>query len=66
MALTPRGDDGQRPTAYAVIGMTRFNTNSKALEIWDGVAWASPAGSSGAVSITQANDIAVQIALTLG
>ena len=64
--VPPRGDDGQRPTAYAVLGMTRFNINSKALEIWDGVAWASPAGSSGAVSITQANDIAVQIALTLG
>jgi hypothetical protein len=64
--VPPRGDDGQRPTAYAVVGMTRFNTNAKALEIWDGVAWASPAGSSGAVSITQANDIAVQIALTLG
>jgi hypothetical protein len=64
--VPPRGDDGNRPTAYAVLGMTRFNTNSKALEIYDGVAWASPAGSSGAVSITQANDIAVQIALTLG
>ena len=64
--VPPRGDDGQRPTAYAVLGMTRFNINSKALEIWDGAAWASPAGSSGAVSITQANDIAVQIALTLG
>jgi hypothetical protein len=46
--------------------MTRYNTDSKSLEIWDGVAWASPAGSSGAVSISQANDIAVQIALTLG
>ena len=64
--VPPRGNDGERPTAYAVLGMTRFNTNAKALEIWDGVAWASPAGSSGAVSITQANDIAVQIALTLG
>lgn len=64
--VPPRGDDGTRPTAYAVLGMTRFNTNAKALEIWDGAAWASPAGSSGAVSITQANDIAVQIALTLG
>ena len=64
--VPPRGDDGQRPTAYAVLGMTRFNTNAKALEIWDGVAWASPAGSSGAVSITQANDIAVEMALTLG
>jgi cytoskeletal protein CcmA (bactofilin family) len=64
--VPPRGDDGTRPTAYAVLGMTRFNINSKALEIWDGVAWASPAGSSGAVSITQANDIAIEIALTLG
>ena len=64
--VPPRGDESTRPTAYAVLGMTRFNTNSKALEIWDGLAWASPAGSSGAVSITQANDIAVEIALTLG
>ena len=64
--VPPRGDDITRPTAYAVLGMTRFNTNAKALEIWDGVAWASPAGSSGAVSITQANDIAVEMALTLG
>jgi len=64
--VPPVGSDAQRPTAYAVLGMTRYNTNSKALEIWDGAAWASPAGSSGAVSITQANDIAVQLALTLG
>jgi hypothetical protein len=62
----PRGDETTRPTAYAVLGMTRFNTNSKALEIWDGTSWASPAGASGAVSIIGAEDIAVQIALTLG
>jgi hypothetical protein len=64
--VPPRGDESTRPTAYAVLGMTRFNTNSKALEVYDGITWASPAGSSGAVSITQANDIAVEIALTLG
>jgi hypothetical protein len=65
--VPPVGNDAQRPTAYAVLGMTRYNTNSKALEVWDGSGtWASPAGSSGAVSITQAEDIAVQIALTLG
>lgn len=64
--VPPVGNDAQRPTAYAVLGMTRFNSVSRALEVWDGVAWASPAGSSGAVSITQAEDIAVQIALTLG
>ena len=64
--VPPRGDDAQRPTAYAVLGMTRFNINSKALEVWDGITWASPAGASGAVSIIGAEDIAVQIALTLG
>ena len=64
--VPPRGDNSQRPTAYAVLGMTRFNTDSAALEIWDGVGWASPAGSGGAVSISAANDIAAQLALTLG
>ena len=64
--VPPSGDDAQRPTAYAVLGMTRYNTNSKALEIWDGIAWASPAGASGAVSVTQANDIALGIVLSLG
>ena len=64
--VPPTGDNSQRPTAYAVLGMTRFNTDSAALEIWDGFAWASPAGSGGAVSISAANDIAAQLALTLG
>lgn len=64
--VPPVGDNGQRPTGYQVLGMTRYNTFSKALEVWDGLTWASPAGSSGAVSINQAEDIAVQIALTLG
>ena len=64
--VPPRGTDAQRPTAYAVQGMTRYNTNSKALEIWDGAAWASPAGASGAVSELQANDIAASFALILG
>jgi hypothetical protein len=64
--VPPVGNAGQRPTAYAVLGMTRFNIDSAALEIWDGADWASPAGSSGAVSVAEANDIAAQLALTLG
>ena len=62
----PRGDDAQRPTAYAVLGMTRYNIDSKALEVWDGLTWASPAGSSGAVSETTANDISASFAIMLG
>jgi hypothetical protein len=46
--------------------MTRYNTDSKALEVWDGFSWASPAGSSGAVNLTQAEDAAAGFALTLG
>lgn len=64
--VPPVGSDAQRPTAYAVLGMTRYNSNSKALEIWDGLTWASPAGSSGAVSLTQAEDTAIAVSLFLG
>ena len=64
--VPPRGSDAQRPTTYAVVGMTRYNTNSKALEVWDGLTWASPAGASGAVSEIQANDISAGFAIALG
>ena len=64
--VLPRGTNAQRPTAYAVLGMTRYNIDSKALEVWDGFSWASPAGSSGAVTLTQAEDAAAAFALTLG
>ena len=64
--VVPRGTTGERPTTYAVEGMTRYNIDSKALEIWDGLQWSSPAGSIGAVSESTANDIAIRFALTLG
>ena len=65
----PVGTVAQRPTAYmsaSTVGVTRYNTESRALEIWDGVTWASPAGSSGAVSALQAEDIAIRTVLTFG
>ena len=64
--VPPVGNDAQRPTAYAVEGMTRYNTASKALEVWTGTTWANPAGSSGAVSENDANEIAAIYALILG
>ena len=64
--VPPVGTNAQRPTAYAVLGMTRFNSESKSLEVWDGAAWSSPAGSSGSVSAIQANDISAAYALMLG
>ena len=64
--VPPIGSNAQRPTAYAVLGMTRYNNDSKALEIWNGATWASPAGTSGSVSGAQAEDIALAIVLSLG
>ena len=66
--VPPVGNDATRPTAYAVAGMTRYNTQSRALEIWDAVigAWANPAGASGAVSENDANEISAIYALILG
>ena len=65
--VPPVGTEGQRP-GYAVAGMTRYNTNSKALEVWDATAntWANPAGASGAVSEIDANEISAIYALILG
>ena len=64
--VLPRGTNAERPTAYAVLGMTRYNIDLRALEVWDGFSWASPAGSSGSVTLTQAEDAAASFALTLG
>lgn len=64
--VPPVGTLAQRPTAYAVLGMTRYNSDARALEIWDGNTWASPAGTLGAVSEADANDIAAAFALTFG
>ncbi len=64
--VPPSGTNAQRPSGYETLGMTRYNTNSKALEIWDGASWASPAGTSGSVSAAQAEDISIAWALTLG
>ena len=64
--VLPRGTNAQRPTTYAVLGMTRYNTENRALEIWDGFSWASPTGTTGAISQVQANDISVQYAIMLG
>ena len=64
--VPPVGNNAQRPTAYAVVGMTRYNTESQALEIWHGLTWASPAGLTGSISAIQAQDIAISWALTLG
>lgn len=64
--VPPVGNVANRPTAYAVVGMTRYNTESRALEIWDGSSWAGPAGPFSGITEADANDIAASFALILG
>jgi len=64
--VLPRGTNAERPDAYAVLGMTRYNTEARALEIWTGNSWGSPAGATGAISEAQANDISAAYAIMLG
>jgi hypothetical protein len=64
--VPPVGTNSDRPLGYAVEGMTRYNSDSKALEIYDGSNWVSPAGTSGSVTEATANDIAAAYAITLG
>ena len=64
--VLPRGSNGQRPTASAVLGMTRYNTDSKALEVWDGFSWVSTAGAAAGITASAATDIAISVTLMLG
>lgn len=63
--VIPTGTSATRP-GYAVIGMIRYNTELGLTEIWDGLQWSSVAGSSGAINVLQAEEIAIQGALILG
>ena len=63
--VLPTGTSVDRPSA-GVTGMIRYNTNDQRVELYDGTSWGSIAGSSGAVSILDATEIAIKIALTYG
>jgi hypothetical protein len=63
--VIPTGISSERP-AYAVLGMTRYNSEVKQLEIFNGVSWDSAAGAGGGINAATAEDIAITYALILG
>jgi len=63
--VLPVGTSAQRHPSPPV-GMTRWNTTDGRLEIYDGTSWDSVAGTSGSVSTTDAENIALEIVLSLG
>ena len=54
-----------RPVVYEV-GMIRFNTDSQYVEVWNGTAWTSVAGTSAGVTAATAQDIGIALAISLG
>lgn len=65
--VVPVGSSSQRPAeAYRETGMTRYNTEQRYLEIWDGFSWVSVAGATGSISFAAAEDLAIEYVLTLG
>ena len=63
--VLPVGTTANRPVV-PITGMIRYNTADQRVELYDGVQWGSIAGSSGAVSIIDATEIAIKYAVTLG
>jgi WD40 repeat protein len=63
--VIPVGTSANRPPV-PLLGMVRYNTADERVELYDGTAWGSIAGSSGAVSVIDATEIAIKYAVTLG
>lgn len=65
--VIPSGASNARPQIqYQEIGMIRFNTELQLVEVFNGTAWTSVAGTSSGVNFTDATQIGVELVLTLG
>jgi len=65
--VLPVGDATNRPPlAFTETGMIRFNTTDLRVEAYDGIQWASVAGTSSGITLNEAEDIAIERVLLLG
>jgi len=65
--VLPVGDSTNRPPLiYTETGMLRFNTQDSRVEVYDGTNWTSVAGTSSGISISDAENIAIERILMLG
>lgn len=65
--VIPSGTSSTRPEiAYRELGMIRFNTELQLVEVFNGTAWTSVAGTSSGVTFNDATQIGVEMVLTLG
>ena len=65
--VLPVGDNTNKPSAtYRETGMVRWNTSDARVEVYDGTSWVSVAGTSGGISLSDAEDLAISLAISLG
>jgi len=63
--VIPIGTDEERP-GVVTTGLMRYNTSGERVEIYDGSRWVSVAGSSGGISVVDAEDLSIRNALIFG
>jgi hypothetical protein len=66
MVIPVGGNANRPPLAYTETGQMRWNTDGARTEIYDGDNWVSVAGTSSGISRAEAEDLALEIVLTLG
>jgi hypothetical protein len=65
--VLPVGTSGTRPPIdFVETGQIRYNTTDFRVEIWDGGNWVSVAGAASGITRNEAENIAFEIALSLG
>jgi len=65
--VIPAGGNTERPPLSATeLGQMRWNTDAQRTEIWDGQNWVSVAGTSSGITRADAEDLALEIVLSLG
>ena len=66
MVIPVGGNANRPPLAYTETGQMRWTTDGARTEIYDGDNWVSVAGTSSGISRAEAEDLALEIVLTLG
>ena len=63
--VLPVGNTSNRPSSLQT-GMIRYNTDQQVVEVYNGAAWGSVAGTLSGITSSQANDIGIEMVLIFG
>lgn len=64
--VIPAGDTANDRPLVPETGMMRFNTADQQVEVYNGITWTSVAGTSGGVTLSEAQDLGIVSALLFG